>query len=168
MHNGLSIYQTKTTFLALQCLSYILFNRLVVGKHHCYAWSRNKPTIITELQPTLQKHIYICCSFNKVSMKRKNTLRQENFDLTIDFDLMINFDFFYLKTWDSLMVWAWHLVCGRFMNFQNGRKILTLLTFGCPTNNIRQELSSFARHKASEREAALFSKYSKVSKMVLD
>jgi len=34
MHNGLSIYQTKyckTTFLALPCLSYILFNRPVVG-----------------------------------------------------------------------------------------------------------------------------------------
>ena len=30
------------------------------------------------------------------------------------------------------MVGAWNLVCGRFMNFQNSRKILTLLTFGCP------------------------------------
>ena len=35
MHNGLSIYQTKcckTTFLALPRLSYITFNRPVVGK----------------------------------------------------------------------------------------------------------------------------------------
>jgi len=35
MHNGLSIYWTKywkTTFLALPCLSYKLFNRAVVGK----------------------------------------------------------------------------------------------------------------------------------------
>jgi len=35
MHNGLSIYQTnyyKTAFLALPCLSYILFDRPVVGK----------------------------------------------------------------------------------------------------------------------------------------
>jgi len=35
MHNGLSIYQIKyckTTFLTLPCLSYILFNRPVVGK----------------------------------------------------------------------------------------------------------------------------------------
>jgi len=35
MHKGLSIYQTKyckTTFLALPCLSYIIFNRPVVGK----------------------------------------------------------------------------------------------------------------------------------------
>jgi len=35
MHNGLSIYQTKyckTTFLAFPCLSYIQFNRPVVGK----------------------------------------------------------------------------------------------------------------------------------------
>jgi len=31
------------------------------------------------------------------------------------------------------MVWAWNLVCGRFINFRNGRKILTLLTFGCPS-----------------------------------
>jgi len=31
------------------------------------------------------------------------------------------------------MAWAWNLVCGRFMNFRNGRKILTLLTFGCPS-----------------------------------
>jgi len=42
--------------------------------------------------------------------------------------------FFDLITWDSLVVWAWNLVCGRFMNFQNGRKILTLLTFGWPIN----------------------------------
>jgi len=26
------------------------------------------------------------------------------------------------------------LVCGRFINFRKGRKILTLLTFGCPSN----------------------------------
>jgi len=35
MHNGLSTYQikySKTTFLALPCLSYIIFNRPVVGK----------------------------------------------------------------------------------------------------------------------------------------
>jgi len=35
MHNGLSFYQTKyckSTFLALPCLSYILFYRPVVGK----------------------------------------------------------------------------------------------------------------------------------------
>jgi len=35
MHDGLSTYQTKCckiTFLALPCLSYILFNRPVVGK----------------------------------------------------------------------------------------------------------------------------------------
>ena len=36
--------------------------------------NRNKPTIITELQLNLQKHINICCcSFNKISLfKRKN------------------------------------------------------------------------------------------------
>ena len=31
------------------------------------------------------------------------------------------------------MLWAWNLVCGRFINFRNGRKFLTLLTFGCST-----------------------------------
>ena len=33
------------------------------------------------------------------------------------------------------MVWAWNLICGRFINFKYGRKILTLLTFGCPSND---------------------------------
>ena len=33
------------------------------------------------------------------------------------------------------MVWAWNLVCGRFMNFQNSRKISNLLTFGCPSHH---------------------------------
>jgi len=97
----MSIYQTKyckSTFLALPCLSYILFNRPVKGMQHYYARSCNKPTIITKLQLNLQKHINICCcSFNKVSMKKKKLL-QENFDL------MINFDFFDLLSWDSLMV----------------------------------------------------------------
>jgi len=32
------------------------------------------------------------------------------------------------------MVWAWNLVCGRFISFRNGRKSLTILTFGCPTD----------------------------------
>ena len=32
------------------------------------------------------------------------------------------------------MVWAWNLVYGRFINSRNGRKFLTLLTFGCPSN----------------------------------
>jgi len=77
----------------------------------------------------MQKKINICCcSFNKISMKRKKSAAK-NFDLTINFDVMINFHFFDLITWDSLMVWAWNLVCGRFMNFQNGREFLTLLTF---------------------------------------
>jgi len=41
------------------------------AKQHYYARSRSKP-VITELQLNLQKHINMCCcSFNKVSMKRK-------------------------------------------------------------------------------------------------
>ena len=34
------------------------------------------------------------------------------------------------------MVWAWNSVCGRFINFKNGRKCLTLLIFGCPADHL--------------------------------
>jgi len=34
------------------------------------------------------------------------------------------------------MVSAGNLVCGRFISFQKGRKILTLQTFGCPNDNV--------------------------------
>ena len=47
---------------------------------------------------------------------------------------MIDWLFFDPITWDSLMVWAWNMVCGRFVNFRNGRKNFTLLTFGCPSH----------------------------------
>ena len=33
------------------------------------------------------------------------------------------------------MVSEWNLVCGRFINFKEGRQILTLLTSGCPSYN---------------------------------
>jgi len=52
----------------------------------------------------------------------------------MNFDLMINFDFFDLKTWALLMVSEWNFVCGRFINFKEGRQTLTLLTFGCPSD----------------------------------
>jgi len=97
------------------------------AKQHYYARGRNKPTIITELQLNLQKHINICCcSSNKVNEKKKSAARKfwPNDKFWLFFDLI---------TWDSLMVWVWNLFCGRFMNFQNGRKILTSLTFGCPS-----------------------------------
>jgi len=43
---------------------------------------------ITELQLNLQKHVTICCfSFNKISINRKKTVLQENFDLMISFDI---------------------------------------------------------------------------------
>jgi len=80
----------------------------------------------------LQKHINTCCcGFNKILIKRKKYLLQEKYDPRINFDLMINFDFFDLITWDSLMVWAWKLVCARLISFEKSRNILTLLTFGC-------------------------------------
>jgi len=34
------------------------------------------------------------------------------------------------------MVSALNLVCGRFINFEKGRKFLTLLTFGCPGDDV--------------------------------
>jgi len=44
------------------------------AKQRYYARSCNKRTITTELQLNLQKHISICCcSFNKISMKRKTS-----------------------------------------------------------------------------------------------
>ena len=55
---------------------------------------------------------------------------------------MIKFDFFYLITCDFLMVWMWNLVCGCLINFRNGRKILTWLTFGCRSNNQTSAISS--------------------------
>jgi len=97
------------------------------AKQHYYARGRNKPTIITELQLNLQKHINICCcSFNKAIDEEKKLCCKKIWQN----------DKFDLITWDSRMVWAWNSVCGRFINFQNGRKILILLTFGCPTENI--------------------------------
>ena len=33
------------------------------------------------------------------------------------------------------MVSEWNLVCGRFINFKEGRQMFTLLTFGCPSYN---------------------------------
>jgi len=53
---------------------------------------------------------------------------QENFDLTINFDLFSP---------NSLgfphVISMKFRFCGRFMNFISDRKILTLVTFGCPT-----------------------------------
>ena len=47
---------------------------------------------------------------------------------------LLTMGFFYLRTWDSLRLWAWNLVCGHFISFKKGRKNLTLLTFGCPSD----------------------------------
>jgi len=90
MYNGLSIYQTKrckTTILALPRLSYIIFNRRVVGKTTLYyGRSCSKPIITTELQQNLQKHINICCcGFKKILIKRKNYTAKK-------FNSMINCD----------------------------------------------------------------------------
>jgi len=69
------------------------------------------------------------------------------FDQPINFDIMINCDFFDLIVWESLMVWAWNLICGRFINFQKGRKILTWLTFGCPNYNKKNKVHTNLEYK---------------------
>jgi len=101
MHNGLSIYQTKyckTTFFALLCLSYTLFNRPVVDKTASLRQTSQQSHYYcktAELQLNLQTHINICCcSFHKLYDEEKKTLLQEIFDLRINSDPMINFDFF--------------------------------------------------------------------------
>jgi len=75
MHNGLSIYQTKyckTTFLALPCLSYTLFNGPVVGKTALLHQKSQQTHYFYRIATKIAKHFNICCcSFNKVSMKRK-------------------------------------------------------------------------------------------------
>jgi len=66
MHNGLSIYQIKyckTTFLALSCLSYILFNRPVVGK-------------TTLLRQKSQQTHYYCRIATKLANAYQNLLLQ--------------------------------------------------------------------------------------------
>ena len=119
----------------LPCLVYSTFNLPVVAKrHYCFS-SRRKSNIVSEFQLNLQQYVNIFCfSFNKMSIKRKNCA-PTNFDLTI------NFVFFDLITLESVMVSAWNLSCGRFINFVKDRKILTLLTFACPTDQWSYELS---------------------------
>jgi len=41
------------------------------------------------------------------------------------------------------MVPAWKLVCGRFINFKESRQILTLLTFGCRSNDLLSVLRCY-------------------------
>jgi len=76
----------------------------------------------------MQKRINISCySFNKILTREKNCAARKVWPLT----------FFNVITWELLMVSAWNLVCGRFVNFKEGRQILTILTFGCPTYKIQ-------------------------------
>jgi len=78
MHNGLSIYQTeycKTTFLALPCLSYILSNGPVVGKTALLRQKSQQTHYYYRIATKFAKayQYLLLCSFNKVSMKRKNS-----------------------------------------------------------------------------------------------
>jgi len=71
-----------------------IFNHPVVGKIKSLRLKSQQPTIISELQLNLQKHVNTGCgSVNKISMKRKKLL-QDKFDQTINLDLMINSDLF--------------------------------------------------------------------------
>jgi len=89
--------------------------------------------LISEYQQNLQKHVNICCcSFNNILIKGKNFARR-NLDPIVNFDLMINIDLFWPNNFGIAHISARNLVCGRFMNYEKGRKNLTLLTFGCPS-----------------------------------
>jgi len=63
MHNGLSIYQTNCCeWEYVSCLTTHSLRNIQSsssGQTNCYARFRNKPTLITELQLNLQKHIKI-------------------------------------------------------------------------------------------------------------
>jgi len=76
MYNGLRIYQTKyckTTFLVLAPLSYIIFNRPVVDKRTLLRQkSQRTHYYYYRIAIKLAKAYKYCCSFNKISIKRKN------------------------------------------------------------------------------------------------
>jgi len=78
--NGLSFYQTtycKTTFIALPRLSYIIFNRPVVGKTTLLRPTSQQTYYYFRNATKLGKHINICCcSFNKISIKRKKLFQE--------------------------------------------------------------------------------------------
>ena len=99
--------------------------------------NRDKLITVTHLQLTLQKHINsCCCSFNKISIKRNKYAASE---------IRPNdkFCLFWANNLGPLMVWAWNLVCGHFINFRKGRKFLTSLTFGCPIHHWWPNLYNF-------------------------
>jgi len=75
------------------------FNCPPVAKQHDYHRSCKKSNML-EFQQNLQKHVNInCCSFTKISIKRKNCAAR-------NFGKMVNFDFIYLINLESLMVSA--------------------------------------------------------------
>ena len=55
------------------------------------------------------------------------------------------------------MVSAWNLVCGRFINFKEGRSILPLLTFGCPNHNFWMRNPSRSSKVSKESDLSLVS-----------
>jgi len=76
MHNGLSIYQNKyfkTTFLSPTPPILDNIQSSSSGQKNIITLeiATNPLFITTELQLHLQKHINICCSFNKISIKEK-------------------------------------------------------------------------------------------------
>ena len=139
MHHGFSINQTKyckTSFLALPCLSCLLFNRPVVAKTSWLHLKSQQTDDYYRIAPELAKPNLL--SVVVVSIKyrwREKSLPQENFDLTINFDLMINFDFFWLNNLGFPLAMIMKFGLWTFHELSNGRKIFTLLTFDCPSND---------------------------------
>jgi len=136
MHSGLGIYQIKYTarphFLPYHAFLHNIQLSSSGQKNIIMSEIATNPLFLQNCNWTCKNiSIFVVLVSIKYRWREKNCAARE-VDPTINFDLMINFDFFDLITWDSLMVWAWNLVCGRFINFRKGRKFLT---FGCPTDN---------------------------------
>jgi len=70
------------------------------------------------------------------TLQRSGRVRRNSFEEKKILTLRRSLTFFDLITLESLMVSAWNLVCGRFIKFERGRKILTLLAFGCSSDDL--------------------------------
>jgi len=128
LDNGLSIYQNKyrkTTFPAYHTIL-----------HNIQSSSSGQNNIMSEIaiDPLLSQICNQTCETISISVvvislrypylkettAAKKVWHNNKFWPNDKFWLFVD-----LITWDTLMVRAWNLVCGRFINFGNGRKCLT-------------------------------------------
>jgi len=128
MHIGLSIYQNKyfkTTFLSptSPVLDHIQSSSSGQNNIITLEIATNRLFITKELQLHLKKQINMCCSFNKISIKKKNWSARK-VDPTINFDLIINFDFFGTNNLGlpygmsvTFGLWTFHKLLKRQKNF---------------------------------------------------